>query len=183
MTRVIFFSVLLAGLALTGCKDSNDVASGDTFPENMQGVWQSISYSETGSDGSTFESSFEEDGDVLGIYFTEDRIGFWDYDGDEFDQGEDCYFADTAAVLISFEGSTFRVTDLFEGARGEFNINVEGSEMTLTGTDEFDGVTYDYSETFSRYDKTISQLTPKCEGGFKISARDSKLNTSHRFLR
>jgi len=183
MTRSLIVSFLLFGLVLTGCKDSNDVVSGDTFPENMQGVWQSMSYSETGSDGSNFEGSFEEDGDLLGLYFTEDRIGYWDYFGDEFDEGEDCYLADTAAVLMSFEGDIFRIMDLEEGQEVELTIRLDDSEMTLSGSDEFEGVTYDYRETFSPYNKTVAQMTPVCDFNFKKTDLEAKVQKLRRRLR
>ncbi|MEQ8579666.1 MAG: hypothetical protein RIC57_09490 [Balneola sp.] len=146
------------------CKDkSEDSETGTEFPSEFQKVWQ--------------DDEFTSDGDEIGIYFTDTKIGFWDYDGDDFDQGDDCYFISEEATLISFEGDiyTIEVEDPDGTERIEAEITINNGKLIIDDPEE--------SEPFSHTDTgdSVSDLSPLCPGN--LAKRLSTQNKSIPFLR
>ena len=67
--------IAVCACVLSSCKDKNDgVETGNEFPTEFQKVWQ--------------EDEFAAEGDEIGVHFTDNKVIVWDYDGDNFDEGE-----------------------------------------------------------------------------------------------
>jgi hypothetical protein len=139
--------MIVAGLS---CKKDNDDDSGGSFPDSFQKVWQ--------------EEIFD-DGDEIGVYFTDDKLFLWDYLGDAFDDFDDCYINEELGTLVGVDGDiyTIRTIDFFSGEEEDVagRIIVDGD--TLRVTDIEDGFETPYSDT----GMAVSALTPECS--FKVS--------------
>lgn len=146
--------VLLTAFIMISCKDDSG-DSGGTFPGSIWGVWQ-----EEGSD----------EGDEIGIYFTDKDMGSWDYFGDEYDQGDDCYSNYVIGSLVSRNGDNYRIKfdEMWigegENDEGVVTIRVNGDMLTLTGPD-----TEDYEVTYSKDSRSVSSMTQECSFGFKAN--------------
>ena len=137
--KPILLLILVTTLATFSCKKKDKVETGTNFPEFLHAVWQIEGFG---------------DGDETGIYFNSDSLGIWDYDGDDFDQGEDCYYAFYAAVIVSYKGDEYRIK-YYDNSEETITIEVEDDLITI-GSEE-DGET-----TFSKDSRTVSGLTPLC---------------------
>lgn len=156
--RIITIAVTMLPLMfLMSCKKDSGDSSGDEFPQEMRDVWQEEGWG---------------DGDELGIYFTKNTIGFWDYMGDEYDNGEDCYSNSEYVELISYEGDNFRLrqnsdfSDTQEEATVKITVN--GNTLMMSYPDDGNG---DYTEEYSRDSR---DLTPECGGSFKVNPEKMK---------
>ncbi len=148
--------LMLCLLIVTSCKNTDSDESDAIFPESFQKVWQ--------------EEPFD-DGDVIGIYFTKNQMYTWDYNGDDFDQGEDCYFNDLEGSLISVDGDIYTIEflDPFSGeVEYEFDLRISIAGNTLRTVDIEDGVTTSFSDT----GMNPSDLTPACT--FKANQENQK---------
>ena len=156
--KQLLLLALVSSTILISCKDSKKEDSGDEFPEFLHFVWQDEEF---------------DDGDELGVYFSADSIGSWDYFGDEYDQGEDCYFAMFVAEIVSYKGDEYRIRYneeyVFPGENLEetIDLEVDGNELTVTA--EVDGQTI--IVPYSKDSRTVSDFTPICEElSFKAKA-------------
>lgn len=156
---IITAITILPLIFLMSCKKDSGDSSGDEFPQEMRDVWQEEGW---------------DDGDELGIYFTNNTMGYWDYMGDEYDQGEDCYFNWEFADLVSYEGNNFRlrIDDLFsegESEEGTVTIIVDGDILTMSEESE------DYEDEYSRDSRSVNDLTPECNTSTnKVNAEETK---------
>lgn len=143
---------------LMSCKKDSGDSSGDEFPQEMRGVWQEEGW---------------DDGDELGIYFTSNTMGYWDYMGDEYDQGDDCYINWEFAELISYEGDNFRMTimDFFSEGEEEGTVRIIVDGDILTMSEESDN---EYIEEYSRDSRSVSNLTPECSESAKVNSDEMK---------
>ncbi|MDR9416164.1 MAG: hypothetical protein RI564_07765 [Gracilimonas sp.] len=145
--------LIIISIVNISCKN-NDEETGDTFPEFLHAVWQDEEF---------------DDGDEIGIYFTEKKIFSWDYDGDSFDEGDDCYFVFEIGEIISYTGDKYRfkVNDLFSDEEEEITviIKVNGNTMTISDPDEDED-----STPYSKDSRDILDLEPKCSESFKTLA-------------
>ena len=73
----------------------------------------------------------------------------WDYDGDDFDQGEDCYFAGITGTLLEADGDvyTIRAFDPFSGETEDAEVRITVDGDTLRTVDISDGFEAIFSET------------------------------------
>lgn len=153
----IIISCLLVCIIIAACKDkNNDVETGTTFPDELQGVWQDESF---------------DDGEI-GIIIESKTVSSWDYLGDEYDEGEDCYEIGIIAELISYEGDhyTLNVMDLGDEPEEESGtITIEDDLLVLQGDEEDEKVVY------SRTGLSKSDLAPGCDES------TAKANKNHTF--
>ncbi len=140
--------IIVTGLSCKNNDDDDD--SGGSFPESFQKVWQ--------------EEVFD-DGDEIGVYFTDDKLFFWDYFGDSFDQGDDCYINEEIGTIVSVDGDvyTIRVRDFFSDETEDVPARIVVQGDTLRFTDIADDFETPYSDT----GMSSSDLTPECT--FKVS--------------
>lgn len=147
--------LMLCLLIVTSCKNTDSDESDAIFPESFQKVWQDETF---------------DDGDVIGIYFTENQVYAWDYDGDDFDQGEDCYFNFPTGSLKSVDDDIYTIEflDPFNGDNEIFNVRIFVTGDTLRTVDIEDGFISSFSDT----GMNPSDLTPACT--FKANQENQK---------
>lgn len=140
---------------MTSCKNTDSDESDAIFPVSFQKVWQDETF---------------DDGDVIGIYFTENQVYDWDYDGDDFDQGEDCYFNSPLGSLISVDGDIYTIEflDPLSGENDEVDVRIFIAGDTLRAVYIDDGFTISFSDT----GMNPSDLTPACT--FKANQENQK---------
>ncbi|MEX0723312.1 MAG: hypothetical protein WD357_08865 [Gracilimonas sp.] len=158
-TRSTLIAITILPLIfLISCKKDSKSDTGDEFPQEMRAVWQEEGW---------------DDGDEIGLYFNTKTMGAWDYAGDEYDQGENCYYNWEAGELISYEGNNYRIrlVDFFSDDIEELtvNIRVDGNMMTI-----IDPEGEDSEQEYSRDSRSIDDLTPECSDQFKISTDELK---------
>lgn len=140
---LLFISISL----LSSCKDSKDEKeTGTEFPTEFQKVWQ--------------DDEYILEGDEIGIYFTDTEVVFWDYDGDEYDQGEDCFYIFEAGTLISYEGDNYTVSIIDPETQEQEQINAEitisNGKLIIDDPEESEPITH--TDTGD----SISDLSPVC---------------------
>lgn len=148
-----FSGVFLALMVLlVSCNNNNDSSeeTGDTFPEELQRVWQDRT---------------DDDGDELGIYFDETSLYLWDYFGDSFDEGEDCYETFLTGELISYEGDIYRIRSVFNNQEISARIEVDGDDLTISDPGEGGDVS-----NFSADERSVEDLSPVCQA--KITGKE-----------
>jgi hypothetical protein len=148
LTKIIIL-LSLSCVLLISCKDSKSKEEeeiGTEFPAEFQKVWQ--------DDESILE------GDELGIYFTDTKIVFWDYDGDDFDQGDDCFYVFEAGTLVSYEGDNYTVSIIDPETQGQEQISAEitinNGKLIIDDPEESEPITH--TDTGD----SISDLSPVC---------------------
>jgi|AntRauTorcE11897_2_1112592.scaffolds.fasta_scaffold01331_10 hypothetical protein len=156
--RTFIAITILPLIFIISCKkDSND-NSGDEFPQEMRSVWQEEGW---------------DDGDELGIYFTNNTMGSWDYMGDEYDEGDDCYYNWEVGELISYEGSNFRInmSSFFseESEEATVSITVDGNLLSMSEPGD-----NDFTEEYSKDNRSVSNLTPKCSDSPKLKSDEMR---------
>ena len=157
--------LLVIGMACKDKSTNNDdddngdgTGSGDGFATAVQKVWQDESF---------------DDGDEIGIAFDEDDIFLWDYFGDSFDQGDDCYFVDDVGDFVSRDGDVYQLT-LFNFFAGGFDtlevrLTVDGDTLTL------DDRTQQVIVKFSDTDDDLDELTPQCTEKRRSTTKELKV--------
>lgn len=148
-----YFILLL--LLTISCKDKSSTETGTTFPESFQFVWQDESF---------------DDGDELGVYFTDTGIYFWDYFGDSYDQGPDCYAVLLVIEIVSYEGDVYTVEfiDPDTGTRETETVDIQIRDGLLIVGEEGDEIPH------SKTNLMPSQLTPACDFDFKKVESDKR---------
>lgn len=143
--------LFLANLGLTAC-GGGESSSKDASLEHLVSVWY---YTEV-IDG-------KED-----IYYTvikaDGSIIDYDYQNDEFDQGDDCYYKYDEGYLISDLGNGEFSESLLEDSNyfSELKVKIDGNTATITIIDS--SVESDIGISYSqvRTDLSESDLTPLC---------------------
>lgn len=139
MRLLTILRLLIAGalfLSLTAC-DSND----ENDSSSLDGVYQLRS----------------DDGDIFFISIEGRSVTSYDYFGDSFDQGDDCYGTFTETGSRSGEVLTFRTVE--DGI--EYRLEVTVEDDVLTFADYEDGQLF-ASDKWDRSDRRISSFTPIC---------------------
>ena len=143
--------MILSALALISCKKNS--TSAEELNE-LEGVWK---YDNT-------------EGDDIYLEMGSETITIFDYYGDDFDQGEDCYYIDVYEIT-NVEGSTFTII-YSEEPDMEFEITIEfvNEKIRITQTFEFNGEEETFTEFYSRSNREVSSFTPECsDEEFKVS--------------
>lgn len=145
---------MLLGFVFSSCKDSggdDDGEIGVEFGARLQTVWQDD------------ESATEND--EIGIYFTKTKIFFWDYDGDEFDEGDDCYFVAEVASLVFFEEDIYTLSFIDPETQEEMEvkakITIVDGKLVFSDEEGQDAITYTNTQNSSE------NLNPKCRSEAK----------------
>ena len=108
-----------------------------------------------------YDASTEEEGAIDEIYveiLADGTFTLYDYDGDDFDQGENCYFIATGQ-LASLGGDSYRLTGE-EFGEVEAMLVRSGDSLVLTFTDTFDDDgDGDTTETFGESWTLVTNLS------------------------
>ena len=121
-----------------GC-DSNSDADSDSF----DGLWAYVTPDD------------EEDEDVLYVHFNGERVTIYDFRGDEWDGGPDCYTIE--------RGTMERVED------NEYEFTSDaGASFTVTLRRNGNRLTFDYGggfaiEIYARSNADVDDFEPECE--------------------
>ncbi len=122
----LWFYVLpfaLVGCSSGGSSDSNDSSS--QTDQIIVGIWdQTEDFGEFGVDE---------------IYLSIDNDGFateYDYDGDSFDEGENCYFITRNLYQAVPSGSNFEITFSGTGESILASAAIEGDELVYTALED-----------------------------------------------
>jgi len=130
---------MLSLLVLQGCKDSNN----NDENTSVLGLWQ-------------LDSS---EGDINYVNITTTTVTSYDYMGDEFDEGPDCYEIDSQEIL-DVNGSKYTFTDPFDpNATIEVDVTVNGNQLTVI--QPFGSITVTLK--FNKSNASIGSFTPECE--------------------
>lgn len=148
--RAILKISIICLIVLQGCKDSNNSDENDS----VLGLWQLDS----------------TEGDVSYIDVTGETVTTYDYMGDDFDEGPECYEIDTQEIL-DINGSKYTFTDPFD-PQATIEVDVTANGNRLTVVQPFGNITVTLQ--FSKSNASISSFTPECE--------ESQLKTKERSL-
>jgi hypothetical protein len=100
-------------------------------------------------------------------------MGSWDYMGDEYDEGDDCYYNWEVGELISYEGSNFRInmSSFFseESEEATVSITVDGNLLSMSEPGD-----NDFTEEYSKDNRSVSNLTPKCSDSPKLKSDEMR---------
>lgn len=145
-TKYHFF--LLATLLLATACNNDD--SGEEFPETLQNVWQDEAGSYSNND--------------FGIYFKKDKMYSWDYIGDSFDSGNDCYVEEEVGELVSYDGNAYRISmkdSPFTGRENvEETIYINNNNTWISAYLESD---VNDERIWFKDSRTIGEIDPLCE--------------------
>lgn len=122
-------ALLTVLVAAPGC----DIIGGD---DGMEGIWEA-----TGSD-------------EVYLNVTKSLVTSYDYQGDSFDEGDDCYDISSLPVT-SRDGDTWTLRVDFFGQPLDVTMVRDGDRLTVTVLGE--------TETFRRSSKKASDFTPACD--------------------
>lgn len=139
-SKSAIITVALASLLFTqGCKDSNN----NDENTSVLGLWQLDS----------------NEGDINYINITTTTVTSYDYMGDEFDEGPDCYEIDSQEIL-DVNGSKYTFTDPFN-PNATIEVDVTANDNRLTVVQPFGSVTVTLQ--FNKSNASIGSFTPECE--------------------
>lgn len=125
-------------IGLQGCKDSNN-----TEDDSILGLWQ-------------LDSS---EGDVYYVNITTELVTFYDYLGDEYDEGPECYEIITYEIL-DINGDTYTFEDPFDPETTvEVEVIANGNRLSVSQPFGSGTVTLE----FSKSNASIDSFTPECE--------------------
>lgn len=130
---------LIALTAIQGCKES----SNNDENTSVLGLWQLNS----------------TEGDIRYINITGETVTEYDYMGDEFDEGPECYEIHIQDIL-DINGSKFTFEDPFDpDATIEVDVTANGNQLTVIQPFGDANVTLQ----FNKSNASISSFTPECE--------------------
>lgn len=113
-----------------------------------------------GDDSSDLFGTWETQGeDVQFSVISQNQIVVYDFLGDAFDDGPDCYVIDTTAVS-DITGSSITLTDT-ELGEVSFAYVLDGDVLTVTA--------FGQTITMFRSSRAVSSFTPVCDGAFKTT--------------
>lgn len=131
--------LLIALTTIQGCKDS----SNNDENTSVLGLWQLNSI----------------EGDIRYVNITNETVTEYDFMGDEFDEGPECYEIDVREIL-DINGSKYTFEDPFDPeATIEVDVTVNGNQLTVV--QPFGDATVTLQ--FSKSNASISSFTPECE--------------------
>lgn len=140
MEKLFKTLLLLPFLSACGGSESESSHSPATLSD-VVGVWDMTETSEYGED--VYYMSITEYGDLI----------FYDYDGDTYDQGQDCYFEIDPSMTL---------TDLGEG-KFELSNGTDYTNISLsTGADSLIMTVEGVSSSLPATSLQVSDLTPLC---------------------
>lgn len=138
------YKTLLTGLLcvltiIISCKDNSTDSSGDA---TAVGLWKLNS----------------TEGDISYVKITTSTVTYYDFQGDEMDQGEDCYLIESEEIL-EVDGNIYRFRDP-EDSESTIDIEVTVTGTTLTVKQPFgNGIV---TIEFTKYNGNTSSFTPEC---------------------
>ncbi|MDR8392467.1 hypothetical protein NC796_15035 [Aliifodinibius sp. S!AR15-10] len=132
------FVGLLCVLTLVSCKDN----STDSELSTAVGLWKLNS----------------TENDISYINVTETSVTTYDYMGDEYDQGEDCYLIEVEDIL-EINGNIYTFTDPFDDSKTiDVEVTVNGNTLTVKQPVASGTVTFEYT----KHNGNTSSFTPEC---------------------
>lgn len=139
LTAAVSTLCMITLIGLQGCKDSN--SSNDAY--SVLGLWQ-------------LDSS---EGDIYYVNITTEIVTFYDYLGDEYDEGPECYEI-VANEILDLDGDTYTFEDPFD-PKATIEVEVTANGNRLTVSQPFGGGTVMLE--FSKSNTSIDSFTPECE--------------------
>lgn len=141
--RYSISKILVVGLVClftaVSCKDSSTDSNGNSSPN---GLWKLNS----------------TEGDVAYVNITNTQVTFFDYMGDEFDEGEDCYEIELNEVL-EINGNTYTFEDPFDPQETlEVEVTVDDDQLTVKMPFGDATVTFNYT----KFGGNTNTFTPEC---------------------
>lgn len=135
-----FLTVALISLVIIqGCKDSNN----NDENTSVLGLWQLDS----------------NEGDISYINITTTTVTAYDYMGDEYDEGPDCYEIESQEIL-DVKGSKYTFEDPFNpNTTIEVEVTANGNRLTVVQPFGSAMVTL----KFSKSNASVNSFTPECE--------------------
>ena len=131
--------IILSLFVIQGCKDSTNIDE----DASVLGLWQLNS----------------TEGDISYVNINTTNVTSYDFMGDEFDEGPDCYEIDVQQIL-DVNGSKYTFTDPFDpNATIEVDVTANGNELTIV--QPFGNITVTLK--FNKSNASISSFTPECE--------------------
>lgn len=124
----------------SSCKDNGN--NNDDLAGNVEGVWQLDS----------------DEGDVLYIDISTEAVASYDYMGDSFDEGDDCYEIDISDI-VEKDGNIYTITNPeFPGSEFEATLELNGNKLTVSM--QFMGG--NLVEVYTKSNAQTSSFTPEC---------------------
>lgn len=139
----LLFLVVLISMISSCSDDNNNNDEGEELLADIQGLWQLDS----------------EEGDINYIHVDNRIIYNYDYMGDDFDEGPECYEYSRNEIL-SIEGDevTFMIDDDPEDTE---TVTVIVSNNVLSVSQTFAGL--QFTQLFNRSNTDVDSFTPICE--------------------
>lgn len=136
---VAIIMIMTSLLLLQGCKDSKN----EIDETSVLGLWQLNS----------------TEGDINYVNISTENVTFYDYMGDDYDEGPDCYVIESQDIL-DVNGSTYTFQDpLNSNATIKVDVKANGNELTVT--QPFGDITITLK--FNKSNASISSFTPACD--------------------
>ena len=140
---LILFSIFIL---LMGCKDDSISTEVDNNNSYL-GIWELVGYIDEGEE-------YDNEGDVYYINITENKITEYDYMGDSFDEGPDCY--EVYETTIIFDNDVI-IIDLEEFGTYSLRLDIENDQLRV-----FEDEEESYISLWKRSDKEVSSFVPEC---------------------
>jgi len=138
-----YLSVILV-LVLTGCGSESDSGRNATI-EDLVGTWDTSE--KIGQEIDELYYIIEGDGNVIDF----------DYDGDSYDKGSNCYYKYDGATLVDQGEGNFLV-EVVNSEDYMAKISISGSTITVTTDEDGDS----YTSKAVKIDRIESDFTPLC---------------------
>lgn len=132
-------AILLGLLILQGCKDSNNL---DDQTASVLGVWK-------------LNSSM---GDDQHIDISADSVTSYDYMGDSYDEGPDCYEI-TSEQILGIDGNKYTFADPFDPG-STYIVELTRKDNQLTARHNFGDVAITLS--FTKSNASVGSFVPAC---------------------
>ncbi len=141
--KSLLILVVLASIASSCSDDNNNNDAGEELLADIQGLWQLNS----------------EEGDINYIHVDDEVIHNYDYMGDDFDEGPECYeYSRNEIISIDGDEVTFMIDDDPEDT---VTVRVSVNNNILSVTQTFAGL--QFTELFNRSNKDLDSFEPICD--------------------
>lgn len=128
---------------MSSCSDNNNNDRGDELLADIQGMWLLDS----------------EDGDVSYIHVDDRIVSNYDYMGDDFDEGPECYlYTRTEIKTIDGDQVTFIIED---DPQFTITAKISVSNSIMSISQKLGGV--EFTELFNRSNSKVDSFVPFCD--------------------
>lgn len=129
-----------------GCKDDS-ISTEEDNNNSYLGIWEYV--------GSIYEGEqYDNEGDVYYLNIKENKITEYDYMGDSYDEGPDCY--EVYETTIIFDNDVI-IIENEELGTVSVKLAIENDKLRLFSAEE-----ESYISLWKRSDKEVSSFVPEC---------------------